>query len=143
MKRFVGLLAVMVLVFAVSTSAIADDKKVYRWKMATTWAKGIPWHKTAEYFAKTAEIASGGQLKITVYPDGALVPAFEVFDAVRKGVVEMGHDWPGYWKGKNEAFVAFASVPFGMNNMEYSIWLFADDGMKLAYQRLYCRETLI
>jgi len=142
MKRFVCVVAAVILALAISTSAFAQEKKTYRWKMATTWSKGIPWHKTAEYYAKTVEIASGGQIKITVFPDGAIVPAFEVFDAVRKGVVEMGHDWPGYWKGKNEAFVAFGSVPFGMNNMEYSIWLFADDGMKLA-RELYGKYDLV
>jgi len=142
MKKVFCCLVVFCVVLAALTSYAAEEKKVYNWKMATTWAKGIPWHKTAEYFAKTVEIASGGQLKITVYPDGALVPAFEVFDAVRKGVVEMGHDWPGYWKGKNEAFVAFGSVPFGMNAVEYSIWLFADQGWQLA-KELYGKYDLV
>jgi TRAP-type mannitol/chloroaromatic compound transport system substrate-binding protein len=108
------------------------EKKIYNWKMATTWSTGIPWHDTAVHFAETVEKITDGQLKIKVFPDGALVPAFEVFDAVRNGVVEMGHDWPGYWKGKDEGFVAFASVPFGLNNIEYSIWLMEGGGMALA-----------
>lgn len=53
MKRFVCIVVAVFLALAVSTSAFAQEKKVYRWKMATTWSKGIPWHKTAEYYAKT------------------------------------------------------------------------------------------
>jgi TRAP-type mannitol/chloroaromatic compound transport system substrate-binding protein len=131
MKRCLTVLVVAAFLAATAVSAFAQGK-VYNWKMATTWSQGIPWHKTAEQFAKFTDIASGGQLKIKVFADGAIVPAFEVFDAVRNGVVEMGHDWPGYWKGKNEAFVAFGSVPFGLNNVDYSIWLFGDKGWDLA-----------
>jgi TRAP-type mannitol/chloroaromatic compound transport system substrate-binding protein len=50
------------------------------------------------------------------------------FDAVSKGSAQVGHDWPGYWKGKNEAFVAFASVPFGLDAEGYNIWLYEKGG---------------
>ena len=39
-------------------------------------------------------------MQITVHPAGELMPAFEVFDGVRKGVVEMGGDWATYWTGR-------------------------------------------
>ncbi|MBA4396852.1 MAG: ABC transporter substrate-binding protein [Syntrophus sp. (in: bacteria)] len=142
MKRVLTALVVAVFLAATAVSGLAQEKKVYNWKMATTWSQGIPWHKTAEQFARFADIASGGQLKIKVFADGAIVPAFEVFDAVRNGVVEMGHDWPGYWKGKNEAFVAFGSVPFGLNNVDYSIWLFGDKGWDMA-RELYGKFGIV
>ncbi len=134
--------ALLLMCFFTSKSFADEKKKVYNWKMATTWSTGIPWFKTAEFFAKTVETITQGELKIKVFPDGAIVPAFEVFDAVRNGVVEMGHEWPGYWKGKDEAFVAFGSVPFGMNNLEYSIWLFADNGWDLA-KELYGKFGIV
>ena len=62
---------------------------------------------------------------------GAIVPAMELFDAVRKGVLQCGHDWSGYWKGKNEAIVCFASVPYGLDAEGYNLWLYARDGIKL------------
>ncbi len=116
--------------------------KTYRWRLVTTWPTGIPWHETVLHFAKVVEELSQGQLKIKVYPAGAIVPAFQVFDAVRNGVVEMGHDWPGYWKGKDQAFVAFGSVPFGLNNVEYTIWLMNGGGMELA-RELYGKYGLV
>ena len=74
---------------------------------------------------------SGGRLDISVFPAGAIVPAMETFDAVQKGVVEVGHSWPGFWKGKNEAFVAFASVPFGLDTEGYNIWYYERGGDKM------------
>ncbi|MGB9732060.1 MULTISPECIES: hypothetical protein [Calditerrivibrio] len=103
------------------------------WKMVTTWSNSISFQRAAEHFAEVVKELSNGEFIIKVYPDGAIVPAFQVFDAVRNNVAQMGHDWPGYWKGKDEAFVAFASVPFGMNSLEYTIWL-EHEGMKLAVE---------
>lgn len=139
MKRFLSTLLVFTFVF-VSVSVFAAEK-TYNWRLVTTWTTGIPFYNTIEHFAATVDKLSEGQLKIKIFPAGAIVPAFQVFDAVRNGVAEMGHDWPGYWRGKNEAFVAFASVPFGMNSLEYTIWL-QNEGMKVANE-LYGKFGLV
>jgi TRAP-type mannitol/chloroaromatic compound transport system substrate-binding protein len=95
----------------------------------------------AQHFADTVALASGGRLEIKLFPAGALVGAMESFDAVSKGSAEIGHDWPGYWKGKNEAFVAFASVPFGLDTEGYNIWLYERGGLKMM-QDLYGQYNL-
>lgn len=117
-KKLLLVLTMVLMIFALTVSAA--EKKTYNWKLVETYPTGIPWHDTALHFADTVEKITDGQIKIKVYPAGAIVPAFQVFDAVRNRVAEMGFAWPGYWKGKDQAFVAFASVPFGMNNLEFS-----------------------
>ncbi|HRF44024.1 MAG TPA: TRAP transporter substrate-binding protein DctP, partial [Candidatus Competibacteraceae bacterium] len=92
------------------------------------WTEGLLFYDMAQHFADTVALASGGRLEIKLFPAGALVGAMESFDAVSKGSAEIGHDWPGYWKGKNEAFVAFASVPFGLDTEGYNIWLYERGG---------------
>ncbi len=57
----------------------------------------------ANRFAKRVEEMSAGRIKIKVYGAKELVPAFEVFDAVRQGSAEMGHGAAYYWKGKHPA----------------------------------------
>lgn len=86
-------------------------------------------------------MASGGRLDIKVFSAGELVGAMESFDAVSKGSAQVGHDWPGYWKGKNEAFVAFASVPFGLDAEGYNIWLYERGGLE-QMQDLYGKFNL-
>ena len=69
---------------------------------------GLLFYDVAQIFADSVKLASGGRLDITLFSAGELVGAMESFDAVSKGQADIGHDWPGYWKGKNEAFFAFA-----------------------------------
>jgi TRAP-type mannitol/chloroaromatic compound transport system substrate-binding protein len=89
-----------------------SDEKI-RWKMVMPWSKGLLFYDIAVHFADSVRLASAGRLDIKPFSAGELVPAMQSFDAVSQGSAQVGHDWPGYWKGKNEAFVAFASVPFG------------------------------
>lgn len=132
--------ALITLVVSLFMFSTAMASKV-EWKMVTTWSNSITFQRAAEHFAQVVKDLSNGEFIIKVYPDGAIVPAFQVFDAVRNNVAQMGHDWPGYWKGKDEAFVAFGSVPFGMNSLEYTIWL-EHEGMKLA-EELYGKFGLV
>ncbi len=140
-KKALGVTAAAGAISAIGAPEVIA-KKTYRWRLITTWPTGIPWHQTVLHFAKKVEELSNGELQIKVYAAGSIVPAFQVFDAVRNGVAEMGHDWSGYWKGKNQAFVAFGSVPFGMNDVEYSIWLMQGGGLKLA-RELYGQYGVI
>jgi len=117
-----------------------SDEKV-RWKMVMPWSKGLLFYDMAQHFADTVKLASGGRLDIKVFSAGELVGALESFDAVSKGSADIGHDWPGYWKGKDEAFVAFASVPFGLDNEGYNIWLYERGGLEMM-QELYGRFNL-
>ena len=82
-----------------------------------------------------------GRLDIRPFSADELVPAMQTFDAVSQGIVEAGHDFPGYWKEKNEAFVAYASVPFGLDAEGYNIWLYEKGGLEMM-QELYGRFNL-
>jgi TRAP-type mannitol/chloroaromatic compound transport system substrate-binding protein len=89
-----------------------------------------------ENLADRIEAASNGRLKIKVYGGGELVPAFEAFDAVSRGTVEMGHDASYYHKGKVAAAQFFTAIPFGMNAAELSAWLYYGGGLEL-WRELY------
>ena len=119
----------------------ASDDKV-RWKMVMPWSKGLLFYDIATHFCDTVRLATGGQFDIKPFSAGELVPAMQSFDAVSKGSAQAGHDWPGYWKGKNEAFVAFASVPFGLDAEGYNIWLYEKGGAELMNE-LYGKFNLV
>ncbi len=92
----------------------APVQQTYEWTMVTTWPKNYPGLGVgANRFAKRVEEMSAGRIKIKVYGAKELVPAFEVFDAVRQGSAEMGHGAAYYWKGKHPATPFFTAVPFG------------------------------
>ncbi|MBW1659556.1 MAG: TRAP transporter substrate-binding protein DctP [Deltaproteobacteria bacterium] len=117
------------------------SKKKFHWRMSDPWG-GILFHDIAIHFADSVRACSGGRLDIKVFPTGAIVPAMQIFDATAKGTLDCFHSWPGYWKGKNEAFVAFASVPFGLDTEGYHIWLYERGGAKMLNE-LYNRYGMV
>ncbi len=121
---------------------IKPSEETFRWKMVMPWSKGLLFFDMAQHFADSVALASGGRLEIKLFSAGELVGAMESFDAVSKGSAEIGHDWPGYWKGKNENFVSFASVPFGLDAEGYNIWLYERGGLE-QMQELYGEYNLM
>ena len=104
----------------------------YRWRLVTAWPPGLPgFGTTAVALADTLREVSGGRLTVQVYAAGELVPAFEVFDAVSRGSVEMGHSAPAYWKGQAPTTQLFTGYPFGMLPAEFNAWIAYGGGMEL------------
>lgn len=118
-----------------TTVAQAEDKKVYDWKMVTTWPKNFPGLGTgANLLAEKITAMTGGRINVKVYGAGELVPALEVFDAVSSGTAQMGHGAAYYWKGKTEASQFFTSVPFGLTANEMAAWFYYGGGLELWHE---------
>lgn len=116
--------------------AVVSDQAI-EWKLVTSWPKGFPGMGVApERFADTVNRLSQGRLMIRVYGAGELVPSFDVFNAVAKGTVQMGHSAAFYWQDKIPAAPFFTSVPFGMTAQEMNAWLHYGGGLGL-WQALY------
>jgi len=101
-------------------------------KMVTDWPEGTPgFHASAVRFAQTVGTATGGRIKIEVFPAGKLVRAFETFDAVSAGVADIYHSAEYYWEKKSRAFDFFAAVPFGFTAQELFGWVQYGGGQEL------------
>lgn len=128
---------------ALAMPAARMASKPYRWKMVTAWPRNFPGLGTgANRLAQMITAMSGGRIRVKVYGAGELVPAFEVFDAVSRGIAQMGHAGAYYWKGKGEAFQFFSAVPFGLTAQEVNAWLYYGGGMDL-WRELYARFDLV
>lgn len=109
-----------------------DPDQVFEWKMATSWPRDFPGLGVgAARLAEKIGQLSSGRLKVRLFAANELVPPFEVFDAVERGTVEMGHAAPYYWKGKVPACQVFAGVPFGMTAQELNGWIYYGGGLEL------------
>src|ERR1700680_4429804 len=84
---------------ALSFPAPAIAQGIRQLKMVTDWPEGTPGLQTsAVRFAQTVGDATGGRIKIEVFPAGTLVRPFETFDAVSTGVADMYHTDEGYFE---------------------------------------------
>ncbi|HSG96695.1 MAG TPA: TRAP transporter substrate-binding protein [Woeseiaceae bacterium] len=122
---------------------VAASGETFEWSCVTSWPPKFPGLGMApENLAERVAAASNGRLKIKVYGGGELVPPFEVFDAVSRGTVEMGHGAAYYHKGKVDAAQFFTAIPFGMTNNELNGWMYYGGGIEL-YHELYAPFDLV
>ena len=96
---------------SLTTPAIAQG--IRELKLVTDWPRNSPGLQTsAERLARSISAMSDGHLKVTVYPVGSLVRAFETFDAVSAGAADMYHSSDYYFaEDKSPALYFFSAVP--------------------------------
>jgi TRAP-type mannitol/chloroaromatic compound transport system substrate-binding protein len=94
------------------------------WKFQSTWPTKDIFHEFAGDFAKRVNEMSGGRLKLDVLAAGAVVPAFQMQDAVAAGILDGGHGVSAYWYGKHKAFSLFGTPPaFGWDATNFLGWM--------------------
>ena len=92
-------------------------------RFQSTWPAKDIFHEFANDLAKKVNDMAGSRLKIEVLPAGAVVPAFQLLDAVAKGTLDGGHGVVAYWYGKNQAVALWGSGPaFGMDANMVLAW---------------------
>jgi TRAP-type mannitol/chloroaromatic compound transport system substrate-binding protein len=129
-QLLMGATAAVAAAGSLASPAIAQGIKEL--KMVTSWPENLPGSGiSAGRLAQSITTVSDGRLKVTVYPDGSLVRAFEVFDAVSDGAADMYHSADYYFEEKSPALNFFCAVPYGMTADELSSWIAFGGGQAL------------
>jgi TRAP-type mannitol/chloroaromatic compound transport system substrate-binding protein len=101
-------------------------------KMQSTWPTKEIFHEIFEDWAKKVNEMAAGRLRIDVLPDKAVVPAFELIEAVSRGTLDGGHGVPAYWFGRNRAASLFGTGPsFGLDAEGLLAWIHYGGGQAL------------
>ena len=105
-------------------------------KMQTAWPASNIWQEMAQDYVTRVEAMSGGRLSIDLLPAGAVVAPFQVLDAVSDGLLDIGHDVPVYWYGKNKAASLFGTGPVFGGSAETMMNWFYEGGGKALFDEL-------
>jgi TRAP-type mannitol/chloroaromatic compound transport system substrate-binding protein len=109
---------------AASLPAPAIAQGIKELRLVTDWTEDMPGLRAgANRMAQSITAMSNGRLKVTVYPSGSLVRAFETFDAVSVGAADIYHSDDAYFQSKSAALNFFAAVPYGMTADGLSSWI--------------------
>lgn len=112
------------------------------WRMASTYPSSLViLGSMGKRIERLVDEISGSRMELRFYEPGALVPPFEIFDAVSYGAIESGWSTPGYWAGREPALQLFASVPFGPGAVEYLAW-FDHGGGREIFDEIYHRHGI-
>ena len=115
-----------------SFPAPAISQGVRQLKLVTDWHADMPGLQTsAVRIARTIEHASGGRIRVEVFPAGTFVRAFETFEAVGSGLADMYHSFEGYFASKSRALHFFSAIPFGFTANELVAWVQYGGGQEL------------
>ena len=108
---------------AMSAPMIATAQTTTTLRFQSTWPAKDLFHEYANDFASKINAMASGKLKIEVLPAGAVVPAFQLLEAVNKGTLDGGHGVVAYHYGKNSALALWGSGPaFGMDANMVLAW---------------------
>jgi TRAP-type mannitol/chloroaromatic compound transport system substrate-binding protein len=117
---------------AVAAPAVARAQAAVRLKFQSTWPNKDIFHEFASDFVKRVNEMGTGRIQIELLQAGAVVPAFQLLDAVSTGVLDGGHGVSAYWYGKNKAFSLFGTAPpFGWNANQLLSWIKYGGGQAL------------
>jgi len=109
-RRFIKGAAVATAATVAAPSVVKAQGPInMRWQ--STWPSKDIFHEYALDYAKKVNDMTGGDLKIEVLPAGAVVPPFQLLDAVSKGVLDGGHGVLVYHYGKQTALALWGSGP--------------------------------
>jgi len=121
-------------------SVAAQAPQQFKMRIQTAVPSASIYFELLKKFGDRVDKMSAGRLKMEILPDGAVVPAFEILDAVDKGVVEGGYAWTHYWSGKHPAAGLFsnpmAGAGVGLDQLSHVAWIFEGGGYDL-YRKLY------
>ncbi|MEX2541494.1 MAG: TRAP transporter substrate-binding protein DctP [Trueperaceae bacterium] len=109
------------------------QRSTYQWGMVTSWPTALDtiYGGAVDTAALIGELTDG-DVQVEVFPAGAQVGAFEVYDAVSSGAFQMAHAAPYYFINKDPMHAFFTAVPFGMTAQQFDAWMISGDGQQLA-----------
>lgn len=109
-RRFLEVAAAGAAATVAAPAALAQTGPV-NMRFQSTWPAKDIFHEYALDYAKKVNDITGGDLKIEVLPAGAVVPAFQLLEAVSKGTLDGGHGVLAYHYGKSNALALWGSGP--------------------------------
>jgi len=124
---------------ALALGAAAQD---VTWRVPTSVPEGSPYYVNfLVRFAENVDLLTDSRVEIQPFGAGVLVPALQVYDGVRDGIVEAGHSTPSYLVNQNPENAIYAGFPGGMGPEAYTTWIY-EGGGKEALEKLRASEGM-
>ncbi|CZE47980.1 TRAP transporter substrate-binding protein [Campylobacter geochelonis] len=139
MKKLLVFLTVLA---TFSVSLFADENKVYRLKLASSYESTMPiLGSLSDELKKLVETMSNGRLQIRVDTPTKHKAPFAIYDMVKNGQYDLGYTASYYYKGKDSTNMLFTTTPFGMTTDEQRAWWHFGGGKELS-EKFYSKQNL-
>ena len=110
---FIILLASVLGIGMVATDNLQAAEKVIKWRVQSHWPAASSSYKASlMVLADKLKERTNGRLILEPFAAGSLVPAKEIFNAVKRGMIQMGTISPAYVRDQLEVAGIAAGLPF-------------------------------
>ncbi|MCI2425104.1 TRAP transporter substrate-binding protein DctP [Candidatus Acetothermia bacterium] len=128
-------ISIITVIFLLAVSLFTAAGRPIEWTMQAHNTPGEPGWEYVTSWAEDIYRLSGGRLRITVHPPGAIVPFMEVFKAVSMGTLDVASSWGPFWVGIDPVFGLFCGSAAGMSPHETRLWRHEWGGWDLAREK--------
>jgi len=126
------------LAFALPLTGAAQDKDVIKWRVQSHWPAASSSYKDSLILLKNKlEERTDGRLVLEPHEAGALFSAKETFNAVRRGIIEMGTISPAYIRDQVSLAGIASGLPFAFRN----VWEAAYFHKHLGFEQMLREEV--
>ncbi|MBW2092707.1 MAG: twin-arginine translocation pathway signal protein, partial [Deltaproteobacteria bacterium] len=118
-------ISVFMLALAILTSGLTLTNntamaagKVIKWKCQSHWPTASSYYKDSLLvIAEKIKTRTNGRMIIEPFSAGSLVPSKEIFNAVKRGMIEMGTASPAYMRDQVSIAGIAAGLPYAFKNV--------------------------
>jgi len=118
---------------AVGFPAVVRAQAPVKWRVQTVYDAGTTGYTAFQKFCANVKVLSEGKLEFQPLPAAAVVGTFEMFDAVRGGVLDAMHVFTIYWASRLPVSAFLSSYPLGLDRPDqWETWFYELGGLPLA-----------
>lgn len=120
----------------------AQAQSTTTWKIQTSWGGGIGLEIFKDWCGSIIE-KTGGELAFKPFGAKDVVGDFQLFDAVKNGVIDAMNPFTLYWAGRMPAAVFLSSYPMGLRNPhEWDVFFYGLGGLQMA-RKLFAKQGMV
>lgn len=126
-----------------STSTAFAQSPEFRFRMQSFLGPGTTeWEVLVPRYVERVRQMSGGRIEIQAFPPGAIVPTFEMLDAVGKGVVEIGYAAQVYWRGTIPFTLWTWGIPFAFSALDHYDYLWHETELLEIVREAFAKQNV-
>jgi len=132
-RRFIKAAAVAGGTATIGFPAVVRAQAPVKWRVQTAWDAGTAGYTAFQKYCANVKVLSEGKLEFQPLPAGAVVGTFEMFDAVKGGVLDAMHVFTIYWSGKMPVAAFLSSYPLALDRPDqWETWFYELGGLQIA-----------
>jgi TRAP-type mannitol/chloroaromatic compound transport system substrate-binding protein len=113
--------------------AVVRAQAPVKWRVQTAWDAGTAGYTAFQKYCAGVKALTEGKLEFQPLPAGAVVGTFEMFDAVKGGVLDAMHVFTTYWPSRLPVAAFLSSYPLALDRPDqWETWFYELGGLQLA-----------